>query len=390
MSIIRTKKKTGDFYIGCKEVPESSKLSWGAKGLHSYLMTKPDNWNVIIENLINSSSSGRDATRSVINELMRKGYITRKRKRNKTTSSNLNTNGSFAGFDYEVLEALVYKDFATDGKAVYGEAACGLSPTNNNNINNNNITNTNTNGQISESSTSDQKSGNTFVTAREFAPLSKKIIKTVHAAVSDKMSRWKEMSKMVKAEGDKKSRTEPTAAEVKESYDAVMAKPDSYWEYLSKRLEAEDAKKSKQLKSKTRSKNTQYTDEFEWFWQMCGKYYADHPKGRQDRGHKCDASREYQKLWKVEKKKASPSKLEQDHMFSLVFFNHQSTEQKKGLVAKFTADTKWLQGIGIPYVSTFLHKRMWEEEICEAEQGGFKKPDDPNAKYANIIPSDQR
>lgn len=49
-------------------------LSWKAKGLHSYILSKPDNWKVVIEELVKASTDGKTSTRSAMNELYEKRY----------------------------------------------------------------------------------------------------------------------------------------------------------------------------------------------------------------------------------------------------------------------------------------------------------------------------
>lgn len=73
-------------------------LSFRAIGLLTYLLSKPDHWEVSVQQLVNISSGtlrpdGRDSIYSIIDELMQKGFIRRERKRD---------NGRMNGYDYEV------------------------------------------------------------------------------------------------------------------------------------------------------------------------------------------------------------------------------------------------------------------------------------------------
>lgn len=73
-------------------------LSWGAKGLLAYLCSKPDDWIVSVQQLVNHSKlsvkpTGRDGTYTLINELMAKGYMQR---------TQNNDSGKFSSTDYEV------------------------------------------------------------------------------------------------------------------------------------------------------------------------------------------------------------------------------------------------------------------------------------------------
>src|ERR1051325_69347 len=73
------------------------RLSFRAKGLHTYLMAKPDNWQVYIEQLEHQSPrEGRDAIRSALKELEDAGYIARHKGRG--------PRGQMAGWDTTVYE----------------------------------------------------------------------------------------------------------------------------------------------------------------------------------------------------------------------------------------------------------------------------------------------
>lgn len=75
---------------------EDTSLSWGARGIHAYLMSKPDNWQVSITHLVNQSPDGRHAVRSAIEELKLAGYLRVTRERGR--------GGKFGGWATEVYE----------------------------------------------------------------------------------------------------------------------------------------------------------------------------------------------------------------------------------------------------------------------------------------------
>jgi hypothetical protein len=54
---------------------EAQNLSWKAKGILSYLLGKPDNWQLKEADLINRGNDGRDSVRSGIAELQSAGYL---------------------------------------------------------------------------------------------------------------------------------------------------------------------------------------------------------------------------------------------------------------------------------------------------------------------------
>lgn len=52
-------------------------LSFKAKGLHNYIMTRPDNWKLWMQSLFNLSTDGETSVRSAINELIQNKYLYR-------------------------------------------------------------------------------------------------------------------------------------------------------------------------------------------------------------------------------------------------------------------------------------------------------------------------
>jgi hypothetical protein len=99
MSIFRTSHNKENPYVMLnKAVLEDRNLSWGAKGLWAYLMSKPDNWNISASHLAKvflGKKGGERAIYSLINELIAEGYC-------KRTQSN--EGGSFGKVIYDVLE----------------------------------------------------------------------------------------------------------------------------------------------------------------------------------------------------------------------------------------------------------------------------------------------
>jgi|GEM_PF-5357894 len=73
------------------------RLSWKARGLLSFLLTKKDNWVLILKDLLRQSPDGEDSTRKAINELTKYGYIIKKGQRR-------NTQNRFTFFDYDIFE----------------------------------------------------------------------------------------------------------------------------------------------------------------------------------------------------------------------------------------------------------------------------------------------
>ena len=97
MAIIRQKRKKR-FSIIDNQVIENKNLSWGARGLLEYMLSKPDDWKFYMSELItHSNKDGRDKTYGFMDELKKYGYVTRKQKRN--------SNGKFGNQDLIVTDS---------------------------------------------------------------------------------------------------------------------------------------------------------------------------------------------------------------------------------------------------------------------------------------------
>jgi len=71
-------------------------LSWKAKGILLYLFSRPSNWQVRLNDLVNRSTDGRDSLRSGLKELENSGYLVRNTIRDEK--------GRFLRVEYEVYE----------------------------------------------------------------------------------------------------------------------------------------------------------------------------------------------------------------------------------------------------------------------------------------------
>lgn len=91
MSIMRFKKgKKNPYFQMHNSTVNDPLLSWQSKGLLAYLISKPDNWYVNYNDLVSAGPSGIKYVRSIINELIKTGYIIR---------SQLRSNNGHFGFD---------------------------------------------------------------------------------------------------------------------------------------------------------------------------------------------------------------------------------------------------------------------------------------------------
>jgi DnaD/phage-associated family protein len=77
-NIIRVAKDAR--YFVASNVPFSDKrLSWEARGVMGYLLSKPDDWTVSMQDLVNQSPAGMKVIRRVLAELRKAGYMRRER-----------------------------------------------------------------------------------------------------------------------------------------------------------------------------------------------------------------------------------------------------------------------------------------------------------------------
>lgn len=127
MAIIRViKDKSNPYVMLNKTCLCDEKLSWKAKGLHSYLLSLPDDWKIYIEDLKNRSKDGRDSTTTAINELIALGYIKR------TPSKDEKTGKFKGGYDYEVYEmpigAEIEEEYRVTENPKSGKTDIGKNP----------------------------------------------------------------------------------------------------------------------------------------------------------------------------------------------------------------------------------------------------------------------
>lgn len=138
MSIVRVRKRENPFVQIDRRVFEDHSLSWKAKGILGYLLSKPDNWKIYIADLAKKAKDGRDSVRTGLKELEERGYVQKVRMRTE--------NGKFAGWEYQVFETPINPEVATYGKTEigksdFGKSDFGESDTSNNYLSNKEISN---------------------------------------------------------------------------------------------------------------------------------------------------------------------------------------------------------------------------------------------------------
>lgn len=75
MGIIRVHKRENPYVIIDKTGINDVRLSWKARGLLCYLLSKPNDWKVNVKHLTGQGPDGERATRSGLKELERFGYM---------------------------------------------------------------------------------------------------------------------------------------------------------------------------------------------------------------------------------------------------------------------------------------------------------------------------
>lgn len=72
--IIHIEKREDPFVRIDKKALGDSRLTWRAKGILCYLLSKPPKWKVMMGQLVEASKEGRDAVRKSMAELRELGY----------------------------------------------------------------------------------------------------------------------------------------------------------------------------------------------------------------------------------------------------------------------------------------------------------------------------
>lgn len=133
MPTIRSKKERGQFVTLDKTALHDAALSMQAKGLHSYMMSMPDDWVFYETELMKHFTNGRDAIRKTMKELETRGYLVKEQKRQ---------GGKFGENELVLYEkpqpTVAWK--TVDGKTADGKTVDGKSDTTNNNELSNDLT----------------------------------------------------------------------------------------------------------------------------------------------------------------------------------------------------------------------------------------------------------
>lgn len=108
-TIVRVVKNKDNPYVMLnKDFLNDNRMSWRAKGLLAYLLSKPDDWEVMICDLVAKSTEGKSIVYNTLRELINIGYI----ERNKLRDSK----GKITKWEYRVYENPLSKNPEVDNQ----------------------------------------------------------------------------------------------------------------------------------------------------------------------------------------------------------------------------------------------------------------------------------
>lgn len=133
MATFRVIKESGNFVTVHKDFIHDSNITFKAKGILLYLLSRPDDWQIYESEIIKHTKDGKDSLKTGIKELEVAGYIERKRIRN--------DQGQLKEYEYTVYEQPNQSGLSNVGKTYVGKTYVGKSVPTNNNSTNNDLTN---------------------------------------------------------------------------------------------------------------------------------------------------------------------------------------------------------------------------------------------------------
>ena len=107
MSTFRVNKNV-NYTVMSNHHLQDKRLSLKAKGLLSYMLSLPDDWDYSLKGLTVGCKDGLDSVRTAVLELEERGYVRRQKVRN--------AKGQIIDYDYQVYESPVEDDPAVPGK----------------------------------------------------------------------------------------------------------------------------------------------------------------------------------------------------------------------------------------------------------------------------------
>lgn len=94
MTIIRTPKTERPYFSMARETAQDRRLTFEARGMLAYLLSKPNDWEVEVNDL--KQQCGRDRVYRIINELLEANYLKRENAHD--------GKGKFSGYNYQLYE----------------------------------------------------------------------------------------------------------------------------------------------------------------------------------------------------------------------------------------------------------------------------------------------
>jgi hypothetical protein len=104
--VVRVYDDHSDLMITHRQGAQDSRLRWKDRGVLWYLLSKPKDWQVRLEDLIAASPGGREEVQGILSSLQKLGYLQRFRVKNRT--------GEFVGWMSKVSARPVFADPAAE------------------------------------------------------------------------------------------------------------------------------------------------------------------------------------------------------------------------------------------------------------------------------------
>jgi len=95
-TIIRAPRGTQPYFMMLRETAQDARLTFEARGVLAYLLSKPDDWRIDEGDLMREGGVGRDKVRRILRELKQTGYLHVQQARN--------ANNTFAAAQFELHE----------------------------------------------------------------------------------------------------------------------------------------------------------------------------------------------------------------------------------------------------------------------------------------------
>ena len=178
--VIRIEKHTKNFVIINKNFLDDKRLSFKSKGILTYLLSKPDDWTVRVNELISASTDGEASVRSALKELEACGYYKKYRVRTEDGSKIARWESVIYEYPIEVDPEPVQQPNSSQKETEKSQKKsadlhCDFQHVgfprveNRGLLNNNNLPSTDSTKELNQTSTKSSSSKDTAKTARDRA-----------------------------------------------------------------------------------------------------------------------------------------------------------------------------------------------------------------------------